>query len=275
MALLELVYGELHRIAEARRTMGDMAIVYERPLRDVMRGLIAAALVVAGCGSKRDAPPESEPPAAPPSRVAPPVTPPPIDASDASAPLPPAPPPSAPPLDRAELACRTDADCPSLACGPCRRGDVVTTSHVARGCVVNPCPDARATCRNGTCVVGASRPRRAPGALSLHPDRDAVRASMDGRNGPPTIPAFGKTFPAASYCVEDALLNSDHIEVYRVADRDDVMVIYCPPTLDDEQSSVAVFIRGESPVRLLVTPERGSCCLSDDQLHRVVARLLR
>jgi serpin B len=76
------------------------------------------------------------------------------DPSDGASPAPPPPPPPPPsPSPGPALACQTDADCPTRACGPCGHGDVVTTDDLRRACVVNPCPSAKATCRKGTCVI--------------------------------------------------------------------------------------------------------------------------
>ncbi|MBI2895327.1 MAG: hypothetical protein HYY06_17360 [Deltaproteobacteria bacterium] len=51
-------------------------------------------------------------------------------------------------------ACRTDADCPRLACGPCTSGTPVPGGPQPL-CAVNPCPGAVAVCRpdTGRCVV--------------------------------------------------------------------------------------------------------------------------
>jgi hypothetical protein len=54
------------------------------------------------------------------------------------------------------LPCKTDADCPPLACGPCTPGEVIKGDRVAVNCAINPCLDARAVCSPaGICVVNA------------------------------------------------------------------------------------------------------------------------
>ena len=117
--------------------------------------------------------------------------------------------------------------------------------------------------------VEAGAPRLAP-----HADRASIVAAMTSEAAG-VIPVFGTTYPAATYCVEDALLNPDSIAVYAVRERPDVVVVHCAPVLDDMENSVAVFRRGESPVRSLVSPERGSCCITDEELERVAARLVK
>ena len=52
--------------------------------------------------------------------------------------------------------CKTDADCPPLACGPCTPGAVITREPTATNCAINPCLNARAVCSpTGQCVVNA------------------------------------------------------------------------------------------------------------------------
>jgi hypothetical protein len=54
------------------------------------------------------------------------------------------------------IACKTDSDCPSLACGPCTPGEVIKKEREARECYVNPCLDAHAVCGpKRVCVVNA------------------------------------------------------------------------------------------------------------------------
>jgi hypothetical protein len=62
-------------------------------------------------------------------------------------PAPPEPDPNSP------LTCAHDSDCPSLACGPCKSGQVVTR-HYLVNCHHNPCPKTMsAVCRAGVCMV--------------------------------------------------------------------------------------------------------------------------
>jgi hypothetical protein len=48
--------------------------------------------------------------------------------------------------------CSKDEDCPRLACGPCKSGDVIEAGP-RPACAVNPCPGATAICDAGICVV--------------------------------------------------------------------------------------------------------------------------
>lgn len=61
--------------------------------------------------------------------------------------------PSQPAPADSSYACTRDSDCPSLACGPCKSGDVVKRSDVMVNCYRNPCPGTLAVCRAGACVV--------------------------------------------------------------------------------------------------------------------------
>jgi hypothetical protein len=129
-------------------------------------------------------------------------------------------------------------------------------------------------------VPEATPPTVAAGPTNLdlvpHTDRaDIVAAMTSEAAGAGVIPVFGTTYPAAQYCVEDALLNPESIAVYAVRDRPDIVIVHCAPTLDDMENSVAVFRRSEGPVRSLVQPERGSCCLTDAELERAAASLVK
>ena len=67
----------------------------------------------------------------------------------------PAPQPTAPAEEGRAYPCKSDSDCPSLACGPCTPGEVIT-DQAMKECVANPCLDASAVCGpNGVCVVNA------------------------------------------------------------------------------------------------------------------------
>jgi hypothetical protein len=54
------------------------------------------------------------------------------------------------------VACRTDADCPHLACGPCEPGTPITKEMLdGPSCAINPCLDASAVCSaEHRCEVG-------------------------------------------------------------------------------------------------------------------------
>ncbi|HEY0135938.1 MAG TPA: hypothetical protein VGB85_17755, partial [Nannocystis sp.] len=68
----------------------------------------------------------------------------------AKAPTPPDPDPS---VDEG-IACKVDADCPVLGCGPCTPGTPVTRRRLdGPACDVNPCEDAASVCTNQVCVV--------------------------------------------------------------------------------------------------------------------------
>ncbi len=59
--------------------------------------------------------------------------------------------------DGSGLSCKTDADCPTLACGPCTPGTLITKKLLnGPSCARNPCKDAAASCNpKGRCVVHA------------------------------------------------------------------------------------------------------------------------
>src|ERR1700752_3028582 len=61
------------------------------------------------------------------------------------------------------VACRTDEECPHLACGPCTPGAPITQSMLGGPeCAVNPCLDASAVCNDRhTCEIGP-RTRKNP-----------------------------------------------------------------------------------------------------------------
>ena len=63
----------------------------------------------------------------------------------------------------APVACRTDAECPHLACGPCTAGTPITQSMInGPECTVNPCLDASAVCNaQHVCEIGP-RTRKNP-----------------------------------------------------------------------------------------------------------------
>lgn len=54
------------------------------------------------------------------------------------------------------VACRADADCPVLPCGPCTAGTLITRERlIGVACAINPCRPPKAMCRaDGYCVVG-------------------------------------------------------------------------------------------------------------------------
>lgn len=76
-------------------------------------------------------------PGSPPATAPPPAAP---------APAPPPPVRSAPPMDESPIPCTADADCPSLACGPCTAGEKVTQLVAHMNCFRNPCPGQVAVC---------------------------------------------------------------------------------------------------------------------------------
>lgn len=63
----------------------------------------------------------------------------------------------------APVACKSDADCPHLACGPCTAGAPITQSMLGGPeCAVNPCLDAGAVCNERqTCEI-SPRTRKNP-----------------------------------------------------------------------------------------------------------------
>ena len=56
----------------------------------------------------------------------------------------------------APLECRSDKDCPVMACGPCEPGSPITHAmYPGPSCAVNPCLDASAVCNaQHHCEVG-------------------------------------------------------------------------------------------------------------------------
>jgi len=68
------------------------------------------------------------------------------------------------------IACRTDADCPRLACGPCEAGSPITKEMVGGpDCAVNPCLDASAVCSaEHRCEIGP-RTRKNPAVWKRPP----------------------------------------------------------------------------------------------------------
>jgi hypothetical protein len=54
------------------------------------------------------------------------------------------------------IACKADAECPSLPCGPCTPGAVITREALTGPqCTVNPCRHAEGACSpQHVCVVG-------------------------------------------------------------------------------------------------------------------------
>jgi hypothetical protein len=66
----------------------------------------------------------------------------------------PKPAPSAAPSSsgRGPATCAQDSDCPRLACGPCKSGDVIDAGPMPN-CTFNPCPGATAYCDKGICKV--------------------------------------------------------------------------------------------------------------------------
>jgi hypothetical protein len=65
--------------------------------------------------------------------------------------------------NEAPIACKTDAECPHLACGPCTAGMPITQSMInGPECAVNPCLDASAVCNaQHVCEIGP-RTRKNP-----------------------------------------------------------------------------------------------------------------
>jgi len=68
------------------------------------------------------------------------------------------------------VACRTDADCPHLACGPCTPGTPITNEMLGGpSCAVNPCLDASAVCSvKHRCEIGP-RTRKNPAVWKRPP----------------------------------------------------------------------------------------------------------
>jgi hypothetical protein len=63
--------------------------------------------------------------------------------------------PSVPEPNHRPFSCTKDADCPSLACGPCTPGELILDEGRTE-CVVDPCLDAHAVCGpKKLCVVNA------------------------------------------------------------------------------------------------------------------------
>jgi hypothetical protein len=71
----------------------------------------------------------------------------------------------------AGISCKTDADCPVLACGPCTPGTVITKDMTqGPSCAVNPCLNAAATCNpQHVCVIHAQTAKNP----AVWGDRDA------------------------------------------------------------------------------------------------------
>lgn len=105
-------------------------------------------LAVAACGDSGPAAPAvGTPPIAPPPSPVVPALP--------SALPPPAPVPiPAMPGAPGFITCRTDTDCPRLACGPCAPGALIPGGPQSE-CYRNPCPGAVGACepQTGRCVV--------------------------------------------------------------------------------------------------------------------------
>lgn len=58
------------------------------------------------------------------------------------------------------IACKVDADCPVLACGPCTPGTVITRERMnGPDCARNPCKNAASSCTDQVCVVHANTER--------------------------------------------------------------------------------------------------------------------
>jgi hypothetical protein len=53
------------------------------------------------------------------------------------------------------IGCKSAADCPRLACGPCTPGTPITRDLLGGpSCFRNPCRNAESACEAGRCVVG-------------------------------------------------------------------------------------------------------------------------
>jgi hypothetical protein len=67
-----------------------------------------------------------------------------------------APPKNSPDASDEPLECRTDKDCPVMACGPCTPGSPITHAmYPGPSCAVNPCLDASAVCNaQHRCEIG-------------------------------------------------------------------------------------------------------------------------
>jgi hypothetical protein len=106
--------------------------------RAVVELSTSAGTGVPGLGARGSPTTVDVPPAAPPAGVA-----------SASGGL-----PSASP--DAGIPCKADGDCPSLPCGPCTPGAVITREALGGPqCTVNPCRHAEAACNGAhVCVVG-------------------------------------------------------------------------------------------------------------------------
>ena len=61
-----------------------------------------------------------------------------------------------PDVSDAPLECRSDKDCPVMACGPCTPGSPITHAmYPGPSCAVNPCLDASAVCNAAHhCEIG-------------------------------------------------------------------------------------------------------------------------
>jgi hypothetical protein len=64
-----------------------------------------------------------------------------------------APPPVA--IPAGAIQCKADTDCPNpLACGPCKSGEILTSTNTHPECVVNPCGKSiHSHCAAGVCQV--------------------------------------------------------------------------------------------------------------------------
>lgn len=99
-------------------------------------------LLVLACSTTPVAAPPPPTVVEPPPTVVEPAPPP----APAPAPAPAPPPLTPPPIDNTPIACKVDADCPSLSCGPCNAGDKITQQITHVNCFRNPCPGQVAVC---------------------------------------------------------------------------------------------------------------------------------
>ncbi|MDZ4084559.1 MAG: hypothetical protein U1E10_16560, partial [Bdellovibrionales bacterium] len=62
------------------------------------------------------------------------------------------------------------------------------------------------------------------------------------------ISVFGKTYKAAEHCNEDTNLNPGELRVYTVKDNANVVVTWCPGSLDGASNWITIYQRGKKPI---------------------------
>lgn len=93
---------------------------------------------------------------------------------------------------------------------------------------------------------------------------------------PGKVKIYGVEYPAISVCTEDAITNPDQIHFYKLNDPQYSLAVHCAAELDGGINVVTVAGRGEHPRASKVSPENaGTCCLTPEQVHQEVLRLLK